>query len=585
MIRTLSTATANSSCTSNEPKIPPSSTRTRRFTLHSLATRLSDSKKNFLEQIPHHQQQLTRFRKRARSFLTSTLNEHSTHSRSFSSDERHSSPGIISVDEIYRRLSSTQAHQRHDFAIGIPAPKLLHPSTLINEEQSKQILLELPARVHALNWCLIFSTETHGFSLNQLYRRSLEIDHDSPALLIIKDIEQNIFGAFTSHQLMVSEGFYGTGESFLFTLHPEFRVFNWSGYNEFFVKGDLHSIGFGSGEGTYGLWLDADLYHGRTCSTKTFNNERLTTNEDFIIAIIMLINSKNLHSSIHNFYTSNSNNKIPQYYLSINNNHTFHRSSSSLSLSSVSSSLLNQSRKTLKPITACKRTNSLSSLSTTSFSSSITIILHALHKRNRRQEICRHRKKFFHKNQSRSHDYDSSSSSISLSQLINIKKTKQLLNETIRLQTQKQNKLNTKQNLISKYNDESFTPCPSYQCNKKIYRKSLSKNYSSEKSYQISEKENTTSFHSNNSLSNSISDFNEINNEENINNFNCDQTHISNIGTQTDNYSSIRQQYQYGSLRRVNSDLLDYIFIPISNVSMDGNYIYSMNSNTDRYWS
>ncbi|CAF5030085.1 unnamed protein product, partial [Rotaria magnacalcarata] len=120
----------------------------------------------------------------------------------------------------------------------------------------------------------------------QLYRRCGEVDHDLPALIIVKDVEQNIFGAFTSHQLMISEGFYGTGESFLFTIHPDFRVFNWSGQNEFFAKGDLHSIGFGSGEGTFGLWLDGELYHGRTCPTKTFDNERLTSTEDFIVASI-----------------------------------------------------------------------------------------------------------------------------------------------------------------------------------------------------------------------------------------------------------------------------------------------------------
>lgn len=38
--------------------------------------------------------------------------------------------------------------------------------------------------------------------------------------------------------------------------------------------------------GTYGLWLDGELYHGRTCPTKTFNNDRLTPNEDFIIASV-----------------------------------------------------------------------------------------------------------------------------------------------------------------------------------------------------------------------------------------------------------------------------------------------------------
>jgi hypothetical protein len=38
--------------------------------------------------------------------------------------------------------------------------------------------------------------------------------------------------------------------------------------------------------GTYGLWIDGDLYHGRTCPSKTFNNKILTTNEDFIIASV-----------------------------------------------------------------------------------------------------------------------------------------------------------------------------------------------------------------------------------------------------------------------------------------------------------
>lgn len=39
---------------------------------------------------------------------------------------------------------------------------------------------------------MTFSTDGNGFSLNQLYRRSMEQDHDSPSLLIVKDIEQNV---------------------------------------------------------------------------------------------------------------------------------------------------------------------------------------------------------------------------------------------------------------------------------------------------------------------------------------------------------------------------------------------------------
>lgn len=191
---------------------------------------------------------------------------------------------IINVDEIYRRINATHPNPVSTIDFGITAPKLLTPSTIINENQSKQILLELPARLHGVNWKMVFSTEGNGFSLNQLYRRSMEIDQDTPALILVKDVEQNIFGGYISQQLLVSEGFYGTGESFLFTIHPKFEVFHWTGNNQFFVKGDVKFLAIGSGGGTYGLWLDADLYHGRTCPSKTFNNVRLSTKEDFIIA-------------------------------------------------------------------------------------------------------------------------------------------------------------------------------------------------------------------------------------------------------------------------------------------------------------
>ncbi|CAF1235462.1 unnamed protein product [Adineta ricciae] len=281
MIGTLSKTLSNTSCSSSISTPPSSPLNLRRSTFHTLARRLSDSKNDFFQQIPHHQQQLSSLKKRAKSLLTpSSVIDH------LKPDRQHTSTAIISVDEIYRRINATHANNLYTSDPGIPPPKFLQPSTLIDEEQSKQILLELPARVHGLNWQLIFSTEAHGFSLNQLYRRSMEVDQDSPALLIVKDIEQNTFGAYISQQLMISEGFYGTGESFLFTFHPKFQVFHWTGNNQFFVKGDVKALGIGSGEGTYGLWLDADLYHGRTCRSKTFDNVQLSSKEDFIIASV-----------------------------------------------------------------------------------------------------------------------------------------------------------------------------------------------------------------------------------------------------------------------------------------------------------
>jgi hypothetical protein len=93
--------------------------------------------------------------------------------------------------------------------------------------------------------------------------------YETPILLIIEDtfgtvsqtfftlnflffvnyfIFVKIFGALISCALRMSENFYGTGETFLFTFYPEFQFFPWTGDNLFFVKGNADSILIGAGE-------------------------------------------------------------------------------------------------------------------------------------------------------------------------------------------------------------------------------------------------------------------------------------------------------------------------------------------------
>jgi hypothetical protein len=39
---------------------------------------------------------------------------------------------------------------------------------------------------------MVFSTEKNGFSLTQLYRRSMGVEQDTPALILVRDVEQNV---------------------------------------------------------------------------------------------------------------------------------------------------------------------------------------------------------------------------------------------------------------------------------------------------------------------------------------------------------------------------------------------------------
>ncbi|XP_041423161.1 oxidation resistance 1 S homeolog isoform X3 [Xenopus laevis] len=160
-------------------------------------------------------------------------------------------------------------------------PNLSDPSSLLQTEQIEKLTKNLPPRTIGYPWTLVYSTAKHGMSLKTLYRMMLGLD--TPVLLVIKDSDAQIFGALASEPFKVSDCFYGTGETFLFTFCPDYEVFKWTGDNMFFIRGDIDSLAFGGGGGEFALWLDGDLYHGRSHTCKTFGNSMLSKKEDFIV--------------------------------------------------------------------------------------------------------------------------------------------------------------------------------------------------------------------------------------------------------------------------------------------------------------
>ncbi|KAM5315627.1 oxidation resistance protein 1 isoform 1-T1 [Glossophaga mutica] len=160
-------------------------------------------------------------------------------------------------------------------------PNLSDPSELLLPDQIEKLAKHLPPRTIGYPWTLVYGTGKHGTSLKTLYRTMTGLD--TPVLMVIKDSDGQVFGALASEPFKVSDGFYGTGETFVFTFCPEFEVFKWTGDNLFFIKGDMDSLAFGGGGGEFALWLDGDLYHGRSHSCKTFGNRTLSKKEDFFI--------------------------------------------------------------------------------------------------------------------------------------------------------------------------------------------------------------------------------------------------------------------------------------------------------------
>ncbi|OQV20344.1 Nuclear receptor coactivator 7 [Hypsibius exemplaris] len=182
---------------------------------------------------------------------------------------------VIAFDEARRRAFFLDREESV-----LPLPELRGGlSDILTDELCGKLLPHLPARAQGYPWTLIYSTSAHGFSLKTLYRKMQPVD--SPTLFLIKDVHEHVFGAIVSCAFKVAEHFYGTGESLLFTFFPAFEVYNWNGENQYIVRGQLDNIAIGSGSGTFGIWLDEDLFKGRTQACTTFDNEPLCPCGDF----------------------------------------------------------------------------------------------------------------------------------------------------------------------------------------------------------------------------------------------------------------------------------------------------------------
>ncbi|KAI8988972.1 TLDc domain-containing protein, partial [Pilobolus umbonatus] len=137
----------------------------------------------------------------------------------------------------------------------------------------------------APKWRLLYSLDQHGVSLHNLY--SLMKRYEGPCMMIIKDADNQLFGAYLSDTLTQQTSFYGTGECFLWKLNkmeascPKIKVYPWTGKNDYMILSDSDFIAIGGGQGKFGLWLNSELEKGYSNTCPTFDNDCLTLKPDF----------------------------------------------------------------------------------------------------------------------------------------------------------------------------------------------------------------------------------------------------------------------------------------------------------------
>ncbi|XP_060518468.1 GTPase-activating protein skywalker isoform X2 [Cylas formicarius] len=170
--------------------------------------------------------------------------------------------------------------------------------------RSRKMLLTLwswlPVRITMYQPILLYTTEEHGCSLTTFYVR---VEQHEPTLLMIKTCNNEVFGAYCSSRWCERnqkddrgnrQAYFGTGETFLFSLYPERAKYPWVGMDgdrnvthgaELFMAADSKMITIGGGEGQ-AIWMDENIRYGKTDHCATFNNPPLCPSGDFEIRVL-----------------------------------------------------------------------------------------------------------------------------------------------------------------------------------------------------------------------------------------------------------------------------------------------------------
>eukprot|EP01106_Pelomyxa_sp_JSP_P013749 TRINITY_DN4198_c0_g1_i5.p1 TRINITY_DN4198_c0_g1~~TRINITY_DN4198_c0_g1_i5.p1 ORF type:complete len:162 (-),score=18.21 TRINITY_DN4198_c0_g1_i5:279-764(-) len=100
-----------------------------------------------------------------------------------------------------------------------------NPSAILSDTQLNDLWKMCPPRYQIKEPRRLFTSESDGFSLKTMYRN---VEDFLPILIVIKSGEANIFGAFIADPVRIRPGkFYGSGETFLFTVAPTVAQYKW----------------------------------------------------------------------------------------------------------------------------------------------------------------------------------------------------------------------------------------------------------------------------------------------------------------------------------------------------------------------
>ncbi|KOB73278.1 Uncharacterized protein OBRU01_10929 [Operophtera brumata] len=270
--------------------------------------------------------------------------------RSRSSDNLPTSQSQVNIQMMSHTLTIRESPRSYHLALWFPFPNAVFRDQRQHSSDLRQKLFTLwswlPVRITMYQPVLLYTTEEHGCSLTTFYVR---VEQHEPTLLMIKTCNNEVFGAYCSSRWFERnqkdergnrQAYFGTGETFLFSLYPERAKYPWVGCsaaekgeekvahgselfmaadskmitiggglhpqrakypwvgclednedtrtphaNSLFMAADSNMITIGGGEGQ-AIWMDENIRFGKTDRCSTFNNPPLCPSGDFEIRVL-----------------------------------------------------------------------------------------------------------------------------------------------------------------------------------------------------------------------------------------------------------------------------------------------------------
>ncbi|GAV00098.1 hypothetical protein RvY_10995 [Ramazzottius varieornatus] len=204
----------------------------------------------------------------------------------YEQDLRKSSDNLLTLPADRSREKYDEARRSISVPLTTIPAEIVGTSRILSEDQFYTLWQWLPLRHRIAEPKLIFTSEEHGTSLLTFFQQTSSYE---PTLLLIKTHKDEVFGAFCSHSWEnrfnggKNLSYFGTGETFLFTLHPRKETYRWIGLGKteaptagssLFQTADSSTLIVGGGGG-FAIRFDSSLSSGRSEPCTTFANPSL----------------------------------------------------------------------------------------------------------------------------------------------------------------------------------------------------------------------------------------------------------------------------------------------------------------------